>query len=90
MEDVVGYASLRRRNGWFDNECQEAHDKKNEVCRQYVELNTDLKRENYENLQRKNGQCMGAKVKQRDMEEIESAIRWQKMNKTPGIHGISA
>lgn len=45
-EKVVGYESRRQKNYWFDDEYQEALDKKNQAYRQHIERNTRTKKEN--------------------------------------------
>jgi len=46
-ESVIGYQGKSKRNDWFDEECQQTLDKKNEARKQLIERPTRKKRDNY-------------------------------------------
>lgn len=47
-EMTIGYDNLTRRNDWFDEDCQEVLDIKNEAYRQFVQRPTRIKKQQYD------------------------------------------
>ncbi|XP_039297365.1 uncharacterized protein LOC120354375 [Nilaparvata lugens] len=52
-EETIGYSTQTRRESWFDDECEEAIQKRNEARRHYIERPTRAKKANYDILRRK-------------------------------------
>jgi hypothetical protein len=51
-DEVIGKTPQERKKAWFDEECQEATRKKNEVYRQIQQMRTRAREEEYGHLQR--------------------------------------